>query len=50
MFPVLQAFSSYFYLMEFLNLTSTDIIRYTDFTNATQSLCAMNWTQVSSVL
>ena len=50
MFPVLQAFSSYFYLMEFLNLTSTDIIRYTDFTNATRSLCAMNWTQVSSVL
>ncbi|KAK7110246.1 ectonucleoside triphosphate diphosphohydrolase 8-like [Littorina saxatilis] len=43
------AFSSYFYLMEFLNLTSSDRVQYAGFTNATSSLCAKNWTEVQAM-
>ncbi|XP_025096629.1 ectonucleoside triphosphate diphosphohydrolase 1-like isoform X2 [Pomacea canaliculata] len=40
------AFSSFFYLMEFLNLTSSNLISYSHFTNASSKLCSMDWDQV----
>ncbi|KAL8578489.1 hypothetical protein ACOMHN_028761 [Nucella lapillus] len=42
--------SSYFYVTEFLNLTSpSDAINHTDFTAATQSLCAKSWEEVKKM-
>ncbi|KAK7508685.1 hypothetical protein BaRGS_00000251 [Batillaria attramentaria] len=43
------AFSSFFYLMEFLNLTTGALINYTDFTAASQDLCAKTWDEVKTM-
>lgn len=45
------AFSSYFYLMEFLNLSSPDMdaVAYKNFSQATKSLCAKDWGEVQTM-
>ncbi|XP_076435217.1 ectonucleoside triphosphate diphosphohydrolase 8-like [Babylonia areolata] len=41
--------SSYYYMMEFLNLTESDTVNYTDFSTASQSLCAKDWQEVKQM-